>query len=359
LQGKYFVDRIEMRTGNIIFTMGGGSNSSVFPPGFRDTDEPEEENRPYIWCYPPVDGLEARISFPHYINLEETRTLEVELESGRNAVSKGVLRVRPATAGLRLRLAEITIVDGKIDMTTNAESGKIEFVDFGPGSSVRFRLPYTIDENHTTLSAKLDVAYETDKGRFTYSSANTIVSTLPVSVNVQDIFRDDVLFSRFTVSPAMLVPLRVLGCDIPNSEFFEVEPSMRGPVALDVFPKQPASVLYKIRPRQERQTQGSKRSLRLTVQFTCLDEECLMLVKQRFREAVEQSKFRHLSRLLTPHVVEAFQTQLSTADMETIGLVREVEMLSFESVQWGGVLSALREPLRKEVQDWLLQWHQV
>lgn len=105
--------------------------------------------------------------------------------------------------------------------------------------------------------------------------------------------------------------------------------------------------------------QGSKRSLRLTVKFTCLDEECLVLVRQKFREAIERSKFGHLSRLLTPHIVEAFRTQLSTSDMETIGLVREVEMLSFESVQWGVVVSALKEPHRKEVQDWLLQWHEV
>ncbi|KAL1969346.1 hypothetical protein VTN77DRAFT_9539 [Rasamsonia byssochlamydoides] len=358
LQGKYFVDRIEMRAGNIVFTMGGG-NSSAFPPGFRDKDESEEENKPYILCYPPVNGLEARLSSPHYINLEEMRTLEIELESGRNAVSKGVLRVRPATAGLRLRVAETTIVDGEINMTTNTESSNIEFVNFGPDASVRFRLPYTVDENHTALSARLEVSYVTDKGRFTYSATNTIVSTLPVSVNVQDIFQDDALVSRFTVSPAMLVPLRVLGCEIPNSEFYEVESSIHGPVALDVFPKQPASIVYKIRQRQDRsKMQGSKRSLRLTVRFTCLDEECLMVVRQRFRAAIEQSKFRHLSRLLTPHIVEAFRTQLSTSDMETIGLVREVEMLPFESVQWGTVVSALREPLRKEVQDWLVQWHQ-
>jgi hypothetical protein len=351
-----------MRVKNIVFTLGGGSASSFFPPGFRDGEKVEEETRPFVWCYPPPHGLEARLASPRYINLEELRTLEIELESGRNNVSKAVLRVRPATAGLRLRIAETEVVDGEIEMTANPESGSIEIADLDMESAVRCRIPYTIDENHTTLSARLEVVYETDLGRFTYCSTSSIVSTLPVSVNVQDVFKEDALFSRFTVSPAMLIPLRVLGCDLPPSNFCDVESSLQGPVAMDVFPKQPASVVYKIQLKQNRpQISPDKKrsSLRLTVQFTCLDEECLALVKQRFWEAISQSQFRQLVRLLTPHIVEAFRTQLSTSDMEAIGLLREVEMLPYDNVQWGLVLSGLGESLRKEVEEWLSQWHQV
>lgn len=348
-----------MRVKNIVFTLGGGRASSFFPPGFRDGDEAEEETRPFVWCYPPPTGLEARLASPRYINLEELRTLEIELESGRNNVSKASLRVRPATAGLRLRIAETEVVDGEVEMTASPESGSIEIVDFDLESAVRFRIPYTVDENHTMLSARVEVAYETDQGRFTYCATSSIVSTLPVSVNVQDVFKEDVLFSRFTVGPAMLIPLRILGCDLPPSNFWDVESSLRGPVAMDVFPKQPASVLYKIRPKQDRPQTPQKRSLQLTVQFTCLDEECLVLVKNRFHEAIERSRFQHLARLLTPHIVEAFRTQLSTSDMEAIGLLREVDMLPYDKVQWGIVLSGVRESLRKEVGAWLLQWQQV
>lgn len=351
-----------MRVKNIVFTYGGGSHSSALPPGFRELEESSEEAaKPYIWCYPAASGLDARLATPHYINLEELRTVEVEIDSGRNNISSGVVRVRPATAGLRLRIAEAAVVDGDITMKPNPESGSLEFTKFPSESSVRLRIPYSVDEEHTVLSTRLEIVYDTDGGRFAYVSTSSIISTLPISVNVQDVFKDDVLFSRFTVSPAMLIPLRVLGCNIPESSSYQVDGGVQGPVAFDVFPKQPASVLYKIRLRESgaRQSEDSKRSLRLTVQFTCLDEECLLLIKQKFVAAITDSKFKELVRLLTPHIVESFRTQLSTSDMETIGLVREVEALSYNQVHWETVLSALREPFRKEVRDWLVEWHQV
>ncbi|GAD95031.1 hypothetical protein NFIA_013010 [Paecilomyces variotii No. 5] len=358
LQGKYFVDRVELRSGNIVFSFGEVSHSA-FLPGLRDTDDSEEEKRPYIYCHSSTDGLEARIISPRYINLEDLRTVDVELESGWNEIKKGVIRVRPATAGLRLRIAEAVVVDGEINVVNNSESGNIEFTNFPARSSVRFRIPYTVDDNHTILSAKLEVGYETEKGRFTYSSSNTIVSTLPVSVNVQDVFKNDALFSKFTVSPAMMIPLRILGCEIPSSDAYEVQSSIQGPVAFDVFPKQPASILYKIKQRSLDQAKdaNSKRSLRLTVEFTCLDDECLTAIKQRFSQDIEKSQLRHLTRLLTPHIVEAFRTQLSTTDMETIGLVREVETLPYESVQWDTILGALPGSQQPEARGWLMAWH--
>lgn len=346
-----------------MFTHAGHGSSAVLPPGFRESEPAEAETRPFIWCYPPTHGLEAMLAVPRSINLEELRTLEIELNSGRNNISKVLLRVRPATAGLRLRTSEITVIAGEIEMTPNTESGNIEFADLAQDTLIRFRVPYTVDENHTMLSARLEVIYETDAGRFTYISTSSVISTLPISVNVQDIFRDDVLLSRFTVSPAMLVPLRILGCDIPESDVYEVQSSVRGPLALDVFPKQPASIIYKIKPKGGRapvvNATAKRNSLRLTVRYTCIDDECLLLIRQKFSSALEQSKYKSLTRLLTPHIVDAFREQLSTSDMESIGLLREMDMLSYEDVHWDAVLKGLRDSLRGEVRSWLIRWHQV
>ncbi|EED21634.1 TMEM1 family protein, putative [Talaromyces stipitatus ATCC 10500] len=361
LQGKLFVDRIEIRVQNLVFTHTGHVSLSALPPGFRDSEPAEAETRPSIWCYPPVNGLEARLVAPRSINLEELRTLEVELDSGRNNISKGLLRIRPATAGLRLRTSEIAVISGDIEMTPNTDSGSIEFINLEQETLIRIRVPYTVDENHTTLSARLEVAYETDAGHFTYISSSSVVSTLPISVNVQDIFRDDVLLSRFTVSPAMLVPLRILGCDIPDSDLYEIESGVKGPLSLDVFPKQPASIIYKIKPKGNRAPAANsttkRNSLRLTVRYTCIDDECLFLVKQRFSSALAQSKYKPLTRLLTPHIVDAFRGQLSTSDMESIGLLREMDILSYKDVHWDTVLKGLRESLRDEVRSWLVKWH--
>ncbi|KAL4790058.1 trafficking protein particle complex subunit 10 [Aspergillus venezuelensis] len=356
LQGKYFVDRVEMRTGNLLFSMSGGANANL-PLGFREDVEEEEDSRPYILCYPPPQGLQAKIGPPHLVNLEAMRTLELELNSGWNDIKTGVLRVRPATAGLRLRIAQAEVVEGDIQIKANSETGNIEFDRLSPNSLVRFRIPYTTEEHPATLSARAEVTYDTKQGRFNYSSAHSIASALPISVNVQDVFKQDVLFSRFTISPATMIPLWLSKCSIPSSDVYQVQSNVGDAVAMRVFPKQPASLLYKIQPQEgTAASPGSRRSLRLTVDFTCVDDEVFDTVENTFKESIANSEFAQYTTLLTPHIVEAFRTQLSTPDMEVIGLVREVEALPYSAVRWEGMLSALKEPM-DGLRAWLKKWH--
>ncbi|KAE8154414.1 trafficking protein particle complex subunit 10 [Aspergillus avenaceus] len=356
LQGKYYIDRIELRARSILFTYGGGKHATL-PLGFREPVDAEEDTRPYIYCYPPPEGLQAKIVSPHLVNLEEMRSLELELHSGWNDIKNATVRVRPATAGLRLRIAEAEVVEGELAISANSETGHIEFSQLGRSSFVRFRIPYTVEEQHPTLSARAEVAYETNDGRFMYSSLHSIMSGLPISVNVQDTFKDKVLFSRFTVSPAMMIPVRILKCSIPNSDVYQVHSNIGESVALNVFPKQPASLLYKIQQREDGAVSpGSRRSLRLSVDFTCVDDESLDAIEKTFRASIETSQFRQYTTLLTSHLVEAFRTQLSTSDMEVIGLVREVEMLPYAGAKWELLLSALKEPI-DGLKTWLTEWH--
>jgi hypothetical protein len=359
LQGKYSVDRLEMRAGNILFTLAGGKHPAL-PVGFREVLDAEEvDSRPYVYCFPRPEGLQAKITSPHVVNLEQMRTLELELYSGRNNVKTGTIRVRPATAGLRLRVAEAEVVEGSVTISTNSESGNIGITQLEPQSILRLRIPYTVEEVHPMLSARAEVSYETESGRFSYSSLHNIVSALPISVNVQDVFKDEVLFSRFTVSPAMMIPLRILKCSIPSSDVYEVQSHVKDSVAMDVFPKQPASLLYRIQQRKNSVTSaGSRRSLRLSVEFTCVDDECLDAVETRFKSSIGDSGFRQYTTLLTSHIVQAFRTQLSTADMEVIGLIRELRTLSYANVGWDGLLGALKEPV-DGLKAWLMTWHQV
>ncbi|KAJ5158141.1 TRAPP II complex TRAPPC10 [Penicillium coprophilum] len=356
LQGKYFIDRLEMRAGNLVFNFNGGRDSTL-PAGFRESEDSEEiDDQPYIYCYPPAEAFTAKIVSPHLINLQAMRTLELELDSGRNDITTGTIRVRPATAGLRLRLAETEVVDGKLEVDANHESGIIEFGQLPARSFVRLRIPYTVEEAFSTLSARAEIGYETEQGRFASSASFSVVSTLPISVNVQDIFKDELLFSRFTISPAMLIPLRIMNCSLPSSDVYNVQSSIIGPVALDVFPKQPASLLYKIRHNEGNTAASTPRSLQLSVDFTCVDDECLDAVEKQFAASIDSSPFRQYAALLTSHIVNSFRAQLSTNDMEAIGLIREVNMLPYRTVRWDDLLGALKLP-GEDVRQWLKEWH--
>lgn len=251
-------------------------------------------------------------------------------------------------------------MDGKLAMSENADSGNIEFENLKPGSCARFKIPYTQEDSQTTLTTRLEVEYETDHGKFTYLATNSVISTLPVSVNVQDIFKDEVLFSRFTVSPGMMTPLRITSCEIPSSDLYEVESSYDGSMFLDVFPKQPASLLYKIIQRQGKsQALAKPNPLDLTIEFTCLDEACLAVIEARFKQDLEDSPCKGLCGLLVPHLLDAFRARWSAGDLEVVGLIREVEVLSYQSVRWGTITELLPEELRTGTERWLSEWHQV
>lgn len=352
-----------MKSGNLVFAFNSNQHSYL-PVGFWEANDADgTDNRPYIYCYPPPEGLQAKIVSPHLINLEAMRTLELELSSGRNDIMSGIVRVRPATAGLRLRIAEAEVVEGELEVVANNDSGTIEFTHLPTRSFVRLRIPYTVEEAFTTLSARAEVTYETDKGRFASSTVHNVVATLPISVNVQDIFKDEILFSRFTVSPAMLIPLRITNCSLPSSGAYDVQSSITGPVALDVFPKQPASLLYKIRQMGSTATSddipaSGKRSLRLRVDFTCVDDECFDAIEKLFLAAIESSPYSQYASLLASHLVGSFRARLSTSDMEVIGLVRELEMLPYRTVRWDELLDGLKERT-EEVRQWLMAWHEV
>ncbi|KAJ5717084.1 hypothetical protein N7488_002730 [Penicillium malachiteum] len=355
LQGKYIVDRLEMKSGNLVFSFNS-SQHSLLPEA---SDASDADHRPYIYCYPLPEGLQAKVVSPHLINLEAMRTLELELSSGRNEIKSGSIRVRPATAGLRLRISEAEVVEGELDVAAHHDSGNIEFTHLPARSFVRLRIPYTVEEAFTTLSARTEVSYETEQGRFAFTAVHSVVATLPISVNVQDIFKDEILFSRFTVSPAMQIPLRITKCSLPSSDAYDVQSSITGPVALDVFPKQPASLLYKIRPLEDgaHSTPAGKRSLRLRVDFTCVDDECIHAIEKLFVTAIESSPYSQYASLLTSHVVGSFRSRLSLADMETIGLVRELKMPPYQTVRWDELLGGLKERT-EEVREWLMAWHE-
>ncbi|KAL1955541.1 hypothetical protein VTO42DRAFT_8420 [Malbranchea cinnamomea] len=364
VQGKYLVDHIEMDMGNIVFIRRYRFENAELASlqGIID-DAAADRPPPSVICYPPADAFEAKISPSSLIDLGEHRTVEVELKSGWNDISRGAIKLKPATAGLRLLIADVCVVSGSMNLRKDGTTtGQIEFEKFPPHSHATLRVPYTVEGSHNTLFIRLDVSYETAHGYFTYSTTSWVMSTLPVSVNVQDIFKDDVLFSKFMVSPAMMIPIRVVGCQIESPPAFEVQSGMQDGEIFDVFPKQPASLVYRIRQREDEASmtsESSPRSLRLTIEFTCVNEECLMALEDRLTADLATTSFRGLTRLLLPHLLTTLSTQWTARDLETIGLTREIEIFPFERFRWGAVMGAIGGELEKEVTQWLVAWHKA
>jgi hypothetical protein len=190
---------------------------------------------------------------------------------------------------------------------------------------------------------------------------------LPLGVNVQDVFKHKALFSKFTISSATTSPLRLLGSRLENSEVFQAEGG--GPLLqpLMIFPRQPASMLYKITKIQPKSgfdpsAPKKKALLSLVLNYICLDEEIENAVTQDLHQAFEHSPLHPFTRLVIPTVVTQLLTLLSSYDMEHTAVLGEFSTSALSSIRWRDHFSGLGCGLDQEqdiaikLEEFLQEW---
>ena len=363
VSGWYAMDSLQINVGNITFLEDYKA--------LRLSTAPDEQARlnsfvaSRFFIYPASRSLKASVSPAPYLHLAQTRTILVELDTGWNDTQTCALSMKSGTAGLRLHLHEAKI--GSTDGSETSSSVRpkegmqaILLTECRANSQYKLLVPYTIENADTpVIYAKLDVEYTTDKGDFIYSSSIAVNTILPISVNVQDIFKEDTLLSRFIISPATLVPLRLWRCDLHGSEDkYTIESHMDIQCAMDIFPKQPASLMYKFTPqRPASPLQTQEHPLAISVRFSCLDEVVLKAMENHFKGFITRSPIAGLVQPLCAHLLSAFRSQWSAQDLEVIGLCHEIEVWPFEDVGWETVLVGFNVKLRDLARTWLKKWH--
>ncbi|KAI9819800.1 MAG: hypothetical protein M1832_003875 [Thelocarpon impressellum] len=365
IPGSYTVDKILLEAPNITFIFEAGSRSSASAlAGSSFSATPSgaasiKEQR--IVYFPRPENLEAKLALSRRIRLDEARSIEVSLSTGWNEMIKGELRVRSASGGLRLRTADAEVHELAEDAWKQAGPGVYELGRVSSHSTPRFSIPYALERDLPELSIKIEVVYTTVNGEFVYSTNANVGISLPLGVNVQEIFKQKALFSRFTVSTATAIPLRVLGASLRGPNRCQVESWGPPQHHMMVFPRQPASLLYKVTPAGRRPSPATgapmKGVLTLGVDYSCLDEEVGLGLESAFLTALEGSPHRWLSRLLLPRLLSRARDGLSTDEYEAIGISGEIHVRAYADMGWAETLKVLPRTDREAVEAWLKQWH--
>ena len=276
---------------------------------------------------------------------------------------EGELLIRAASAGLRLDTADALIVDSNTSIREKAQPGVVAFGRVSAASDMTVRIPYRLENDLNEISLKVEVSYSTSRGDFVYACNPTISVVLPLGVNVQDVFKERALFSRFTVNAATTTPLRLLKCDLECSQDFDAFSPPWGGAGIDIFSRQPASLLYRICRKEGggslQKEYRLQTKLSMQLEYQCLDDEILTAVETAFSAALEDSPFQYLSRLLVPALLTTLRTRLTVNDLEAIGMLREVDVGTFDHAQWDRTLLGLRPELRGKLVNWLTDWHEV
>ncbi|CAL3962017.1 unnamed protein product [Diplocarpon coronariae] len=336
IPGTYTVSHIILQTNNVILEFEHGAASGP-PAAFFKC--------PKLLVYHRSEAFDVKLLASRQMHLDSNRFLEIELSSGWNKVNSGELHVRAATAGLRVQTSEAKVASGFLELSENIESGLVRFDKMELGSTAKIVMPFNLEHDVNDISLKLEISYTTDDGQFSFTTTPSVSIMLPLGVNVQDVFKHKALLSKFTISSATSSPLRLLGSNLEGSKIFEVHGGTTFSQPLIVFPRQPASILYKITkmPLQLRPTSRNEpeSSLSLVLDYICLEEEIEGVITSELTRLLDNGPLHQYKRLIIPTVLAEVRTRISPYDLERTAMLSNFSTSVLSSVRWRETFTGL------------------
>ncbi|KAH8149309.1 uncharacterized protein LAJ45_06849 [Morchella importuna] len=359
--GTYMADRIIVTANKLTFLHELTPKSSPVTPAGLPANSGvavTTAKKLKLSFFPAPRNLLVRLEVPKEINLDHPKATEIVLNPGENLVLKGELRVRSATAGLRLMTADLKVLEGEGMVDTNEKPGVILFSNMGKGQKIRLRVPYTSENDLTELSVKVEIDYTTVTGDFFFADKLSIAVILPLAVNVQDVFKPGSLFSKFQVSTANPeMPLRILKATLEGSDSFEAKSGQGTEGSMVVFAKQPASFTYKITRKGPKESQ-KEQPLALIIKYRTIDEEIIQSVRSTFASQLQAAGKEKYMHWLQPILISQLQKR-HLLELETTALLGEVRLGTYEEYGWEEALDGITPTHgeREQMEHWLKEFY--
>ncbi|POS70879.1 hypothetical protein DHEL01_v210730 [Diaporthe helianthi] len=327
--GAFEVDRVQLNSGPLKLSF----ERQAFQPIERDA---VNLRNPYVSLYQRTDTLDLRVEPSTVTQLDRNYAMDLDLTTGWNEVETCEIRVRSGTGGLRLLTAEAQIL-GTVehDQPASSEPGLFLFKSLAARSSVKARIPFTTEQDTPSVSIKVEVKYTTSRGTFTLSKTPLIPLSLKLGVNVQDVFKHTALFSRFTVSTATQSPLRLFKSELIQSDVFESKFGVPPANPVVIFPKQPASLIYKItRIPGSRIGPNTNKTMYLKLSYSVLQDETRDNIRDSLTEALKDTELWQYSRVLVASVLDRVKSDLTAYDLERSATLGELPLSFLTEVKW-------------------------
>ena len=365
--GAYYIDKVILRAKKLRFT------HDLRPPTIPETsalgivyapsgdEEKNQRERPYVLLYPHTKAFDASAHLAKTNHMHKTKHLEIRLGSGWNEVQGIDIRLKPASAGLRLYLsdAEAEGIDRRNEK--DAKTGVLALGSLAAEQEVTVQIPYTMDHAISKIIVRLEAHYSTADGDFSFIAAVKLPAALPLDVNVDDLFRHDALFSTFSVRTTDRRPLIVTDAMLSDSKAYAAETPPVSALPTVVLEQAPLSLLYKI--TRKAQADGASKStkkdapLSLSVRYQSVADLIMASLANTFGADLATSKFTHLRRLLLPILHERIRQRLLPGDMDRAALLGEAKVPSFADLGWFEVVDTLPMEIQRALSDWLMKWH--
>ncbi|KAH0360641.1 hypothetical protein KCU65_g9263, partial [Aureobasidium melanogenum] len=359
--GHYLIDKLVLESRKLHFTHEFQPKPQTTPLGITNANAAERRSSmsgPSLLIYPHGNSLEVQATLANEIHIDKIRSVVFTILTGRNKTESLDLRLKSASAGLRLHTADAAIIESDHNQLDTSQAGMLKLGAVEAGIVLKVRVPYSTERSLEELTMKLEAKYQTAQGMFSYLRTSTIAAALPLDVDVNDIFKSQALFSRFSIRTTNAIPLKITNVQVEESHAYGVR-ALPCPLPMTVFEKQPASLTYKVTRKDSAGSELNKKeaALALMVEYTRSDEAIFEKLGDVFEKAVANSPFATLRRLLVPTLLNRVKSYAPAQQLEQAVLLSEFQIPSFEATGWGKIVGSLTSDMRQGLDEWLQEWH--
>jgi hypothetical protein len=349
--------------GKIWFEAEMQTKTPLFPPHATSQHMSESQallaQLPPILCYPTDECMSVGVQAARVVQMNKTRVLEINIQSGRNDIHRGQLNLRAGSAGLRLMIAEATTAAKSVRLVKSRDSGSLELENLAANSNVTIALPFDLESNLVEITVGIDFQYTTTQGTFQYYSNPCARVDLVLDISVHDLFQDELLFSRFQIRASHGVPLLISSIELASSDVFTAEGRSCNLLPMLVHPHHDGTMLYTIQPSSmasARQSRKLERPLEFEVEYLAYDEIVLAALQWSLSQALDQSAFKKFKYPLS-QVVARFSQELDPDALSRTAMLRRLEPVGYEEMGWTQLLEGFDPSVRQAMEAWLRQWH--
>ncbi|CAN3352845.1 hypothetical protein DICA3_A01882 [Diutina catenulata] len=226
-----------------------------------------------LWCeFCPTTNIELGIT---------EMTLAIHNE-GPSVLEGLEIHIHPITPGVTLSIQSTARVDS-----------------IAAKSSHKIAIPYIHYSDNKVVEFGARVTYVVDGTEHSHDMSNSVDTTLAVSVTVQDTFRPDCLYSKFSIGSSMgNNPLRLVSTMLEtkgdSSESpYTIEPPKHPISDVFVLGDHPVSTFYKITPQANHRVSPAE-CLDLYISYTSLVEECRVAVARAVEAELKHPEYLYL-----------------------------------------------------------------
>ncbi|KAL9477378.1 hypothetical protein ACSS6W_007219 [Trichoderma asperelloides] len=327
--GRYKIDRIVLSSTNIMLHFERDVNASTS----STTDILKHSD---VMLFQRSSTFDVLMSATKQTSLDKNNSIDLAIHTGWNSIKNCEIRVKPATGGLRFLTTEATILDSLVEFAKPPEAGVFCFDAIAANTVVIVRFPYSVEQDVADVLAKIEATYVTEADdTFRLAKSLSVPVALAVGVNVQDVFKHQALFSRFNISTASVSPLRLYSSELLSSDLFESTSGVPPANPVLIFPKQPASLLFKVKRKEgAKPSKKGGRTMYLKLDYSLLEVEMEELMRLSLMTAFEGSPLAQYSKLVISTVWGEFKSKLLPRDFEQATIKGEMTTESLKAIAW-------------------------